>query len=174
MLNRSWMPVHVTTVYRALCMIYRGNALVVAPDTLMTHDFGDWTTLPEPPTRKFVRTGRMPIPVPEVILVRRYSRVPALHAPFTRPCAGCDKPCSGSASCTNGCGPDCAGTRAPSPVPACRLGAFQAAPDLRPGTPLWVEYSKCSASPGRASAKIACAAMAASEKPERMSFSLPG
>ena len=43
-----------------------------------------------------------------------------------------------------------------------------------PGTPLVVEYSKCSASPGCTMPKIACAAIAASLKPCRISFSLPG
>ena len=42
------------------------------------------------------------------------------------------------------------------------------------GMPFVVEYSKCSASPGCTMPKIACAAMAASLKPCRISFSLPG
>lgn len=42
------------------------------------------------------------------------------------------------------------------------------------GTPFVVEYSKWSASPGWTSGWMACAAIAASEKPHRMSFSLPG
>src|SRR6185312_1289721 len=44
----------------------------------------------------------------------------------------------------------------------------------RPGTPFVVEYSKCSASPAWTSGKMACAAIAASANPERMSLSLPG
>src|SRR5262249_55062809 len=43
-----------------------------------------------------------------------------------------------------------------------------------PGTPFVVEYSKCSASPGWTSGWMAWAAMAASEKPQRISLSLPG
>lgn len=43
-----------------------------------------------------------------------------------------------------------------------------------PGTPLLVEYSKCSASPGKTRGWIACAAIAASLKPCRISFSFPG
>ena len=42
------------------------------------------------------------------------------------------------------------------------------------GTPLLVLYSKCSASPGKTRGWMACAAIAASEKPCRISFSLPG
>ena len=47
-------------------------------------------------------------------------------------------------------------------------------PHYPAGTPVVVEYSKCSASPGRTIGKIACAAVAASLKPCRISFSLPG
>ena len=50
--------------------------------------------------------------------------------------------------------------------------ALVAAPG--PCTPLVVEYSKCSASPGNTRGWIACAAIAASEKPCRISLSLPG
>ena len=44
----------------------------------------------------------------------------------------------------------------------------------RPGTPLFVEYSKCRAWPGKTSGWMAWAAAAASAKPLRMSLSLPG
>ena len=43
-----------------------------------------------------------------------------------------------------------------------------------PGTPLVVEYSKCKASPGRTTPKIACAAIAASLNPSSISFNFPG
>jgi hypothetical protein len=42
------------------------------------------------------------------------------------------------------------------------------------GTPLVVEYSKCKASPGWTTPKIACAATAASLNPCRISLSFPG
>jgi len=43
-----------------------------------------------------------------------------------------------------------------------------------PGTPFEVEYSKCSALSGWRIGWMACAACAASAKPDRISFSLPG
>jgi len=61
-------------------MLYRGTALVVADD-LATHDFASWLSCQ---ARFYVRTTSVRIPVPEVILVRRYTRVPNHHAPFTR------------------------------------------------------------------------------------------
>ena len=83
-LNRSWMPVHVTTVRRALCMMVRDVARVVAPDTLAVYSFPEWVGLPEPPTRDFVRSPSVRIPVLEVVVLRGYDRVPCHEAPFTR------------------------------------------------------------------------------------------
>ena len=83
-LNRSWMPIHVTTARRALCMLVRDVARVVAPDTLAIYGFEEWVRLLEPPTRLFVRSPSLRIPVPEVIVLRGYDRVPCHEAPFTR------------------------------------------------------------------------------------------
>jgi len=82
-LNRGWLPVHVTTVHRALCMMYGGTALAVATDTLATHDFPSWLRLPVE-GRPLIRTSSVDISAPEVVLVRRFARVPTQHAPFPR------------------------------------------------------------------------------------------
>ena len=37
-LNQSWQPVHVTTVRRALCTVYRDAARVICPETLATYE----------------------------------------------------------------------------------------------------------------------------------------
>lgn len=83
-LNRSWLPVHVTPVARALCMVYRAVARVVATDTLATHDFEEWVCLDAPTTNSWVRTPSIRIPVPEVVVLVHYDRVPCHEAPFTR------------------------------------------------------------------------------------------
>ncbi len=72
---------------------------------------------------------------------------------------------------SGGGGPGC---RRPSPGEKPRVQVQELRPGSAAGTPLVVEYSKCSASLGRARGKIACAAMAASLNPWRMSLSLPG
>lgn len=83
-LNRSWMPVHVTTVRRALCMVFREAARIVAPDTLATYAFDEWIELETPPTPMFVRSPSIQVAVPEVIVLVHYDRVPCHEAPFTR------------------------------------------------------------------------------------------
>jgi len=65
-------------------MVYQGVAHVVATDTLQTHAFEDWVCLPEPPVEHWIQTPSMPIPVPEVVQLRHYDKVPRHIAPFTR------------------------------------------------------------------------------------------
>lgn len=83
-INRSWIPVHVTTVRRAVIMLYQDIAAVVATDTLQVHDFGDWIALGEPNVARWIRGPGYAIPAPEVVQLRLYDKVPAHEAPFTR------------------------------------------------------------------------------------------
>lgn len=83
-LNRWWVPVHVTTVRRALCLVFQGSARVVATDTLQVHGFAEWLCLNDPPTSGWVIGVRHRIPAPEVIHLVTFDRVPTYEAPFTR------------------------------------------------------------------------------------------
>ncbi len=83
-INRSWVPVHVTTVRRAVCMLYRDTALAVATDDLQVHNFEEWIGLLSPSTAYWIRSSSMPLPAPEVILLRDFNKVPVKEAPFTR------------------------------------------------------------------------------------------
>ncbi len=83
-LNRSWRPVHVTTVRRALCMVFREAARIVSPESLATFTFEQWLDQPVPADEVAIRSPRIRIAAPEVILLRHYDRVPCHEAPFTR------------------------------------------------------------------------------------------
>ncbi len=83
-LNRSWLPVHVTSVRRALCMMVRDVARAVVPDTLAVYAFPEWVRLLDPPTRHFVRSPSLRVPIPDVVVLRGYDRIPCHEAPFTR------------------------------------------------------------------------------------------
>ena len=83
-INRSWIPVHVTTVRRAITMVYQEIASVIATDTLQVHDFESWISLPSPAVTRWIRGAGYTIPAPEVVQLRVYDRVPAHEAPFTR------------------------------------------------------------------------------------------
>ncbi|MEZ6036845.1 MAG: HNH endonuclease [Planctomycetota bacterium] len=83
-LNRSWRPVHVTTVRRALCMVFREAARIVCPESMATFAFDEWLEQPLPPGRHALRSPSVAINVPEVVLLRHYDRIPCHEAPFTR------------------------------------------------------------------------------------------
>ena len=83
-LNRSWRPVHVTTVRRALCMVFRDAARIVSPETLSTYTFSEWLDQPLTCADLTIRSPSVQLAVPEVILLVHYDRVPCHEAPFTR------------------------------------------------------------------------------------------
>ncbi len=83
-LNRSWRPVHVTTVRRALCMVFRESARIVCPESLATFAFEEWLDQPITVESQAIRSPSIRLLAPEVILLSRYDRVPCHEAPFTR------------------------------------------------------------------------------------------
>ncbi len=83
-LNKSWIPVHVTTVRRAICMVYQEIAQVIATDTLQTHRFIEWVYIEHQACTAFIATGSLPIPAPEVVQLHVYNKIPNHEAPFTR------------------------------------------------------------------------------------------
>jgi 5-methylcytosine-specific restriction endonuclease McrA len=83
-LNRSWVPIHVTIVRRAVGMICRGIASVVDPGSLSLQDFDAWASLRGEPGRHSIRTATRWLPVPEIVQLAQYDRVPSFEAPFTR------------------------------------------------------------------------------------------
>ena len=83
-LNRAWIPVHVTTVRHALVMLFHRSALAVCPQTYETRDFASWVKSPVPEHGRTVRTVRYEIPAPEVILLSTYDRLPRTSVPFSR------------------------------------------------------------------------------------------
>jgi len=83
-LNRSWQPVHVTTVRRALCMVFRESARIVCPESLQTFSFEGWVEVPIQDENAAIRSPRVAIAAPEIVLLAHYNRVPRHEAPFTR------------------------------------------------------------------------------------------
>ena len=83
-LNRHWHPVHVTTVVRALVMLWNDSARVVEPDEYRLYGWAEWTGLAPPPGAPCIRSARARLRVPEVICLTRYDRVPSTAVTFSR------------------------------------------------------------------------------------------
>ena len=102
-LNRSWRPVHVTTVRRALCMVFRDAARIVCPERLATFTFSEWLEQPILDLEHAIRSPSVRVAAPEEVLLVHYDRVPCHEAPFTRrnlflrdefTCQYCGKKCN--------------------------------------------------------------------------------
>jgi 5-methylcytosine-specific restriction endonuclease McrA len=82
-LNRSFLAIHVTSVRRAFSLIYCGGAQAV-DTSYQTFDFDAWLLRPAPPDVDRVGTSSGGIPIPRVILLRHYDRVPKRQIRFSR------------------------------------------------------------------------------------------
>lgn len=81
-LNRTFLPVHVTSVRRAFSLLYRGVARAV-DEHYQTFDFADWASV-STLDRDAVGTARGAVRVPRVILLVAFDRVPRREVRFSR------------------------------------------------------------------------------------------
>jgi 5-methylcytosine-specific restriction endonuclease McrA len=83
-LNRSFLPVHVTTVRRAFTLLYVGLAKAV-DEQFKTFDFDSWAALSAAvhDEDRIGLVGRT-IRVPRVIILQAYDRLPKRHVRFSR------------------------------------------------------------------------------------------
>src|SRR5512134_3111948 len=99
-LNRSYLPVHVTSVRRAFSLVYQGIARVVDGE-YRTFDFEQWSRLRVlngherrhnghdhhgAPANgvEWIGTSRGHLPAPRVIVLTVFDRVPRRHVRFSR------------------------------------------------------------------------------------------
>jgi 5-methylcytosine-specific restriction endonuclease McrA len=82
-LNRSYFPVHVTSVRRAVCLLYQGIAKAV-DQQYRTFDFNSWSDLSSVLHDDTISLVDRVIRVPRVILLIGYDRVPKRQVRFSR------------------------------------------------------------------------------------------
>jgi 5-methylcytosine-specific restriction endonuclease McrA len=83
-LNRSWQPVHVTTVARSLILVWNDAARVVDPDDFQVFTWNDWAKREPADGMPCIRSARLRLPVPEVITLASYDRLPSTAITFSR------------------------------------------------------------------------------------------
>ncbi len=83
-LNRNWQPIHVTTVVRALIMLWNDIARVVEPDEYRLYAWEEWAELEPSPDAPCIRSARARLRVPEVVCLARYDRLPSSAVTFSR------------------------------------------------------------------------------------------
>lgn len=101
-LNRSYLPIHVTSVRRAFSLVYQGVARVV-DDEYRTFDFEQWSrsrvhervvssahaidghlAATTAASSAWIGTSRGPLAAPRVILLTVFDRMPRRHVRFSR------------------------------------------------------------------------------------------
>ncbi len=82
-LNRSYLPVHVTSVKRAFALLYQGVARAV-DEQYHTFDFDSWRDLSIEIQHERLGIVNGFIRVPRVLLLTAYERVPKRHVRFSR------------------------------------------------------------------------------------------
>lgn len=82
-LNRSFFPIDITSVRRALCMLYSDIAYAVDHE-YQTFDFKSWVALDFSPDHEMVGLVGSGIRIPRVVLLRAYDRMPKRVIRFSR------------------------------------------------------------------------------------------
>jgi 5-methylcytosine-specific restriction endonuclease McrA len=83
-LNRTWQPVNVATVARALVLVFNDTARVVDPADYQTYNWADWAKLRPRDGEACIRGVRMRLRVPEVVTLAHFDRLPSVTVSFSR------------------------------------------------------------------------------------------
>ncbi|HEX3449430.1 MAG TPA: HNH endonuclease [Isosphaeraceae bacterium] len=83
-LNRQWQPVHVTNVARSLILLWNDAARVVDPEEYRLFSWTDWAMRPPAHGEPCIRSARLRLPVPEIITLAHYDRLPSTAVTFSR------------------------------------------------------------------------------------------
>ena len=82
-LNRNYLPVHVTTVRRAFILLFHNVAHVI-DEQYQTYDYHSWSQLSVEAHHETVGLVNRMIRVPRVILLTVYDRLPKKNVRFSR------------------------------------------------------------------------------------------
>jgi 5-methylcytosine-specific restriction endonuclease McrA len=83
-LNRSWSAISTITVRHALKLLFTGSARAVNTESYEVHEFDTWADLAVDPDEPCIRTVRLQIKVPEVVVLTGYNGMPVQSVVFTR------------------------------------------------------------------------------------------
>lgn len=74
-LNKSWEPMHVTSVQEAICLVAKGSAVIIDPETFETHILDSWDAVSKAKhlfEGRVIRSSRLVLVEPEVIRLNEY------------------------------------------------------------------------------------------------------
>jgi 5-methylcytosine-specific restriction endonuclease McrA len=83
-LNRNWIPIHLTTARHGLTLLFQSVARAVNPEDCSLHRFQSWADLRVPDGGPCVHTVSFAMRVPEILVLERYGKIPRRSVPFNR------------------------------------------------------------------------------------------
>ena len=82
-LNRNWVPIDFRSVRTTIENVMRDQAAVIHPITFEPLTFEEWVER-APEDSVFIKTSGRPVPMPEVIVLKKYGEVPERKVGFNR------------------------------------------------------------------------------------------
>jgi 5-methylcytosine-specific restriction endonuclease McrA len=82
-LNRSFSPVSITSIKRAVCLVFKGMAKIV-DEQYQLYDFSSWSELGTAMQGDSIHLTQRAIRVPRVIMLQFYDRLPQRRVRLTR------------------------------------------------------------------------------------------
>lgn len=83
-LNKSYTPIHVTTVRQSVLKVSLGVADIVDHEDYSRYEWDEWIMLPVVGDQKFIKTTQGDIRAPQVVIVKHYNQVPEFGVKLTR------------------------------------------------------------------------------------------
>lgn len=89
-LNKSWSPVGIVTVQRAITLLWgmyangQPKAFVVDTDSFATMTWADWSVLKPQDGDDFIKSAKDKFKIPEVVVLTRYDKLPTHRVTFSR------------------------------------------------------------------------------------------
>jgi len=82
-LNKSFVPVHITSIRRAVCLVFKDLARIV-DEQYQVYDFDSWSELSILQSQESIQMTQKAIRVPRVVLLQFYDKLPMHKIRFSR------------------------------------------------------------------------------------------
>jgi 5-methylcytosine-specific restriction endonuclease McrA len=86
-LNKNWAPIKTTSTKEAICLVAKGSAFIIEPETFRVHDLRSWDDVSRAKARldgEMIRSARLRLLPPEVILLSTYDGLGERSVIFSR------------------------------------------------------------------------------------------
>lgn len=83
-LNKSWNPIQIKPVYKAITKVLNEQAVILDPETSTTYSMEEWMKLPLIEGKPFIQSAHSKIRVPEIVILTKYDKTPYREVKLNR------------------------------------------------------------------------------------------